>query len=232
LKSSPKNGRFFTVEDAAAIAVIRRGDLMKEGESQMKKLLFKIALLALVVLIPAAVLAEVDVKVRINIPLPPPIIFRAPPEVVVIPETYVYAVPDVDADIFFYSGWWWRPWEGRWYRSHYYDRGWAYYDRVPAFYRNVPPGWRNDYRDRRWKGREWDQRRIPHRDAEKNWRGWERNKHWEKENNWGVRAMDQRPPGQQKKFRERNDGPPREEGHGPQGGPGRGHQDRDGGDRR
>ena len=194
----------------------------------MKKLLFKIVFLAFVVLIPASVMAQV--QVRINIPLPPPIIFPVPPHVVVIPETDVYAVPDVDDDIFFYSGWWWRPWQGRWYRSRYYDRGWGYYKGVPSFHRQVPSGWRGDYRDRRWRGYEWDHRPIPHRAAEKNWRGWKRNKHWEKENHWGVKGMDRRPPGQQKKYNRRDDGP--------RGGDdrGRGDRDRDGrgdrGDRR
>lgn len=175
----------------------------------MKKLLIKTVLLIFMVMIPASVLAEIDVKVRVDIPLPPPIIFPAPPAVVVIPETDVYAVPDVEADIFFYSGWWWRPWEGRWYRSRNYDRGWVHYNREPVFHRDVPPEWKSDYRERRWKGQEWDQRRIPHRDAEKNWRGWKRNKHWEKDNNWGVKKMDRMPPGQQKKFRDQGDGPGR-----------------------
>ena len=196
----------------------------------MKNLFLRVVFLALAVMIPVSVMAEVDVKVRINIPLPPPIIFPAPPELVVIPETYVYAVPGVDADVFFYSGWWWRPWEGRWYRSRYYDRGWAYYNRIPAFYRNVPPEWRNDYRDRRWRGHEWEQRRIPHRDAEKNWRGWQRNKHWEKENYWGVRGIERRPSGHSNQYRPQNDGPPRGDGRGPQDGHRGG--DRDRGDRR
>lgn len=174
----------------------------------MKKLLLKIMFLCVMVLIPATVMARVDVDVRVGIPLPPPIIFPMPPHVVVIPETDVYAVPDVDVDIFFYGGWWWRPWEGRWYRSRHYDRGWAYYDRRPSFYRGVPPGWRNDYRDRRWRGHEWDHRPIPYHDAEKNWKSWKRNKHWEKENYYGVRGMDKgRPPGQQKKIEQRYDGP-------------------------
>lgn len=209
----------------------------------MKKLLFKIMFLALVVLMPASVMAQV--QVRINIPLPPPIIFPAPPHVVVIPETDVYAVPDVDADIFFYGGWWWRPWEGRWYRSRYYDRGWGHYKGVPNFHNHIPPGWRNDYRDHRWKGHEWDYRPIPHREAEKNWRGWKKNKHWEKENHWGVKGMDQRPQaknrGQSKKYQNRNDGPQQRDvgpqdrrGNGDRGqkGPGRGHRDNDRGDRR
>ena len=87
----------------------------------MKKLIFKILFLTLVVFVPVSAMA--GVIVRVNIPLPPPIIFPAPPQVAVIPGTNVYAVPDVKDDIFFYGGWWWRPWEGRWYRSHYYDRG-------------------------------------------------------------------------------------------------------------
>lgn len=175
------------------------------------------------VFVPSLVMAEVDVKVRINIPLPPPIVFPVPPHVVVIPETDVYAVPDVEEDIFFYGGWWWRPWEGRWYRSHYYDRGWGHYRGTPSFHRHVPPGWRGDYRDRRWRGHEWDHRPIPHHEAEKNWRGWKRDRHWEKSNNWGVRGMERRPPGQQKKFKQRNDDRPRSGGpdRGP-GGPGPG----------
>ena len=44
----------------------------------------------------------------------------------------VYVVPDVEVDLFFWNGWWWRPWEGRWCRSRYYDRDWGYYDRVPV----------------------------------------------------------------------------------------------------
>ena len=193
----------------------------------MKKILLKTVFLVLMVLMPVPVMAEVDVRVNVNIPLPPPIVFPAPPEVVVIPETYVYAVPDVDVDIFFYGGWWWRPWEGRWYRSRYYDRGWVYYRHVPSFYRAVPHGWRSDYRDRRWRGHEWEHRRIPHRDAEKNWRGWQKDKYWEREHYWGVKKADRLPPGQAKKIRKYHDGPGWDDGPGRPDGPGKGHRGRD-----
>jgi len=155
----------------------------------MKKLIFKLLFLTLVIFAPVSAIAEVSV--HIDIPLPPPIFFPAPPETVVMPETDVYVVPDVQEDLFFYSGWWWRPWEGRWYRSHYYDRGWAYYQRVPFFYRNVPRGWRNDYRNHMWSGHQWDYQRIPHSEMQHNWQGWQRDRHWEKQNNWGVRGLPQ-----------------------------------------
>ena len=135
----------------------------------------------------APTMAGVDVDVSIS--LPPPIVFAAPPEVIVIPETYVYVVPDVDADIFFYNGWWWRPWEGRWYRSRYYNSGWGYYQSVPSFYRGIPSGWRNDYRDHRWGGHPWNYQRIPHQQLQQNWSSWEKNRHWEKQQTWGVQGL-------------------------------------------
>jgi len=170
------------------------GHPMDKGGKEMRKFLYKIIVLSLVIFAPVSAMAEVDVRVNISIPLPPPIFFPAPPELVVIPETYVYVVPDADIDIFFYSGWWWRSWEGRWYRSRHYDAGWVYYRRIPSFYSRVPSDWRRDYRERRWRGNPWDQHRIPHHDVEQNWRGWQRNKHWEKQNTWGVQGLKHRQP--------------------------------------
>jgi hypothetical protein len=162
---------------------------MNKGGNPMKKLIFKVLFLTLVVFAPVSAMAEVSVHVDIPLPLPPPIIFPAPPEVVPVPETDVYVVPDVQEDIFFSGGWWWRPWEGRWYRSRYYDRGWTHYRHAPSFYANMYPGWRNDYRNHRWRGHQWDYQRVPHRDLNRNWQGWQKDRHWEKQNNWGVRGL-------------------------------------------
>ena len=151
----------------------------------MKKLFLGTLLLALVFVLPIPTMARVD----INISLPPPIVFAAPPEMVVLPETNVYVVPDSDADIFFYTGWWWRSWEGRWYRSQYYNSGWGYYQSVPSFYVSIPSGWRNDYREHRWRGQQWNYQRIPQQQVQRNWKGWEKNKHWEKQNSWGVQGL-------------------------------------------
>src|SRR4030042_6379685 len=109
----------------------------------MKKLIFGTFLLALaiVVSIPAMAGAMGRGGVNVSIGLPPPIEFSAPPEMIVLPETYVYVVPDLDVDIFFYNGWWWRPWQGRWYHSRHYTSGWAYYQSVPSFFAGIPSGW-------------------------------------------------------------------------------------------
>ena len=169
--------------------------MIDKGGNKMKKLLFGTLLLALVIVAPIPTMAGVNVQV--NISLPPPIVFAAPPEVIVIPETYVYAVPDLDVDIFFYNGWWWRPWEGRWYRSRHYGSGWVYYQRVPSFYRGIPSGWRNDYRDHRWGGHPWNYQRIPEKQLRRNWSSWEKGRHWEKQNTWGVQGLKPRTQSQQ-----------------------------------
>jgi len=158
----------------------------------MKKLFLGTIFLALVFIFPVSTMAMGRVDVGVSIPLPPPIVFASPPGLVVIPETYVYAVPDIDVDIFFYNGWWWRPWQGRWYRSHSYSSGWAHYQNAPSFYREIPSGWRNDYREHRWKGNQWNHHRIPHQQVQQNWNNWEKSRHWEKQNTWGVQGMKQR----------------------------------------
>jgi hypothetical protein len=50
--------------------------------------------------IPFSAMAQVGIS--INIGLPPPILFPEPPVVIVLPDTYhVYAVPDIEIDLFF-----------------------------------------------------------------------------------------------------------------------------------
>ena len=143
---------------------------------------------------------EPDNSIEAN--LPPPIPFAAPPEVVVIPETNVYAAPDIDVDLFFWDGWWWRPWEGRWYRSHYYDRGWGYYNNVPSFYFDVDPGWRGYYRDRNWYGHRWNYERIPNQRLQQNWKSWQNNRRWERRGTWGVQNYQPRPQQQRQELRQ------------------------------
>jgi hypothetical protein len=161
--------------------------LQNKGVDKMKKNLFGTMVLVLAMVIPLSALAQVDIHV--SVPLPPAVVFSVPPVAVVIPGTYVYGVPDPYENIFFYDGWWWRPWEGRWYRSRYYGSGWAHYRHVPSFYKTIPPDWRNDYRQRHWHGHPWDYQQVSPDQLHHNWKGWKKDKHWEKKNNWGVKGM-------------------------------------------
>jgi len=126
----------------------------------MKKILWGAMFLGLAITVPIPTMAQVSI--HIGFPPPPRIVVAAPPEVVLLPHTGVYVAPDLAVDLFFFDGWWWRPWEGRWYRSRDYRSGWAHYNAIPSFHGRVPPGWRDDYRAHRWQGREWRYERISH----------------------------------------------------------------------
>jgi len=104
---------------------------------------------------------------------PPAYVVQTPPEVVVIPGTYVYAVPDPRVEIFFYHGYWWRHHDGRWFSARDYNGSWGYVrnERVPVAVIGVP----HDYRYR-IRGQE----RIAHRDLRANWDRWERERHWDR----------------------------------------------------
>jgi hypothetical protein len=82
------------------------------------------------------------VRINIGIPLPPPFVIAAPPEVVVIPGTYVYYYPDVDFDLFFYGGYWFRPFGGYWFRSGSYGGPWVHIEGPPSVLLSLPPNYR------------------------------------------------------------------------------------------
>ena len=160
----------------------------------MKRLLVGMILFLPAMVFPLSTRAGVDVHIGIGFPLPPPIVFEAPPTVIVLPDTNnVYVVPYIDVDIFFWNGWWWRPWEGRWYRSRYYDRGWVYYNRLPSFYFDIDPGWRGYYSDRHWHGHSWSYEPIPYRRLQQNWGSWQKNRYWQRHGTWGVQNYQPRP---------------------------------------
>lgn len=132
----------------------------------------------LLVLTGAVAQSQAGVNVNIGVNLPA-YRFAAPPDVVVIPGTYVYMVPGIDVDILFFQGYWWRPYEGRWYRSRNYNGSWRYV--APA---SIPRGLRalpQDYRHHLSPGYE----RIPHRDVQRNWKKWEKEKYWDRRGEQG-----------------------------------------------
>ena len=151
----------------------------------MKKIFFGTILLVLAMVVPIPTMAQVNINIQF--PLPPPIPFPAPPEVIAMPETSgVYVVPDIDVDLFFWNGFWWRLWEGRWYRSLYYDRDWVYYNTVPVFYFTIDPHWRYYYRNHIWYGYRWNYQRIPYERFHENWKSWQTKGTWGGQKAWGV----------------------------------------------
>jgi len=116
--------------------------------------------------------SNAEVNVNIDIPLPG-LAIPVPPALVVIPGTYVYYPPDVNVDIFFYHGYWYRPYRNRWFISSGYNGPWRGIGRgrvphalikVPlSTYRRMPPG----------------HERMPHEMVQRNWRTWERERHWD-----------------------------------------------------
>jgi hypothetical protein len=119
--------------------------------------------------------AEVNINVGISIPPPPPLRIHVPPPVTVIPRTYVYFAPEVDVDIFFFGGHWYRPHQDHWYRSDTYNGRWTYIApkqvpvalvHLPPDHRRLPPGHGHKH--------------IPYGDLKKNWKTWEKTKHWDK----------------------------------------------------
>lgn len=112
-----------------------------------------------------------EVNLNITIPLPG-LGISAPPAMVVIPGTYAYFAPDVEADLFFYRGYWYRPYRGDWYYSAEYNGPWGRVAignlppalvNLPPDYLRIPPGYE----------------RMPYHMVERNWRHWEEERYWD-----------------------------------------------------
>lgn len=127
-------------------------------------------------LLPAEGLSgNVDLNIGIDIGVPPlpAVVIPAPPAVYPIPGSYAYFAPDAGFQLFFQSGYWYRPYNGYWYRSAYYNGPWYYlppsrvpigFSRFSHNYYRVPPG----------------QRLIPYGHLRNHWREWDRGHYrWE-----------------------------------------------------
>lgn len=125
-------------------------------------------LLFAAILVAAPVLEAADVRVNINLG-PPPIIVVPPREVVLVPGTQVYFVPEVDFDIFFYDGYWWSPRGERWYRARSYDGPWRVVSRriIPPPIHRVPRDYRRVYVQ---------ERRVPYGQWKRQWKEGDRGK--------------------------------------------------------
>ena len=105
---------------------------------------FWIALICACVLLPPAAPASADLNVNIGLGIPvvlPPVYAFPAPAMMVVPGTPVSFAPGLNVDIFFYSGYWWHPYQGHWYRSHGYNGPWAG-AQPPAVIMNMPGNYR------------------------------------------------------------------------------------------
>jgi hypothetical protein len=110
---------------------------------------------------------------RVEVVGPPVIVIQDDdPELVVIPNTYVYWLDGQD-DVYFYGGYWWRPYRGGWYRASSYSGSWVsvHVNVVPRPVMHLPSGWRGRYREAP---------RVRWQDARSNHHRWERDRYWEK----------------------------------------------------
>ena len=93
--------------------------------------------------------ADVHVGIHVEVPLPPPIVFEAPPRLVVVPGApHVHYAPDVSVNFFSYGGRYYTYDDGNWFVASDYGGPWGYVERrsvpnailvVPHRYYHVPP---------------------------------------------------------------------------------------------
>lgn len=149
----------------------------------MKRIYFGLVALGFVYCLATPALAELRIGIgvpRVNIRITLPVF----PEFVLIPGLPVYYAPRLDANYFFYDGYYWAYVDDNWYASDWYDGPWWWVDpfdvplfvlRIPVRYYRVPPIYFRDWPShqpprwgQRW-GHDWERR---HRD----WDRWERDR--------------------------------------------------------
>ncbi len=115
--------------------------------------------------------SHAGIGVSVTIPLP---VLRldAPPALTIIAGTPVYFAPDVQADLFFYHGNWYRPYGGEWYVSAEFRGPWGHVaiGNVPPPLVDLPPYYRNGtigYEP------------VPYAMVKRNWMRWEQEGYWD-----------------------------------------------------
>ncbi len=83
--------------------------------------------------------SNVNLHIGIGLPLPPVRVI-APPQVFLIPQTPVYYTPYYETPLFFYSGYWYRPFGGYWHRGVSYSGPWhrVHHRYVPTVIHQLP----------------------------------------------------------------------------------------------
>jgi hypothetical protein len=110
---------------------------------------------------------DVSVGVNIGVPVPPPVVIAAPPQVVIVPGSPVSYAPGVGFNLFVYRGRYYRFHEGHWFMATAHGAPWTFVLRdkvpqpvlaVPVTYYKIPPGHAKkmggpDFNDRGPKGK-------------------------------------------------------------------------------
>ncbi len=124
-----------------------------EEEIEMKTYMLQglgvVVLLGMVMAFGSIKDSEAGLQDEHNIRFPPPVFLHGRYPKVVIPGTYVYMIADIEVNILFYEGYWYRPYEGRWFWAEFYNGPWTYLNpsevpraliKLPAKYRREPCG--------------------------------------------------------------------------------------------
>ncbi len=123
--------------------------------------------------VPASAGTGLGVNLNINLG-PPPVLVSPPTDLVLIPDTGIYFIPAISADVFFYGGYWWAPRGPRWYRAQSPGGPWIIIESraVPRPLFGIPRNYRAVYGRAehipygQWKkehGNHWDEGRHGHR---------------------------------------------------------------------
>ena len=119
-----------------------------------------LALLAVLVVVTTGNASAAEVHVNINIGAPPPLIVRAAPTMLYLPEPAVYVAVGIPYDLFYISGRYYYARGNDWFWGPGYGGPWT-----PVARRTLPPGLRKfkverlrDYRDHEYRAYRVDQR--------------------------------------------------------------------------
>ncbi len=106
----------------------------------------------------------------------------APPALAVVAGTSVYFAPGVQAELFFYHGNWYRPYDGEWYVSAEFGGPWGHVaiGNVPPPLVDLPPDYRNGAIGCR---------PMPYSVVKRNWMRWEEEGYWDNAPRRGSHSM-------------------------------------------
>jgi Domain of unknown function (DUF5666) len=105
-------------------------------------------------------------RAAVTIQPPPELVIAEEPDVIVIPGTDVYYIPDIEANIVFYDGNWYREYGRHWFVSASYNGPWVYVENPPDVIVTV-------------RSERHPERRIHLEELKAKWREWKMEHHWQ-----------------------------------------------------